>query len=324
MSGQKTILIIDDERQVRDSLEDFFQDDGYATFTASDGEEGLDIFFNNKIDIVITDLRMPKTDGIEVMQAIHKKNPETPMVVVSGAGKEKDIINALRMGAKDYIRKPIKDLNRIGLAIKHVLENKRLNEENIQYRKKLEDSEYKYRTITENIAEGVFAVDEFENFTYTNQAFCKITGYSHDEILQKNIQDICTKNSFKIIQNQTLERKKGLTGRYEIRIFHRNMKYIHLELACTPALDNENKYSGAYAIARDITKSIELKKKYKKFLGQKEKTQKNMIPICASCKNIRLQNNDWMQIEEYFKQYNFSHGICPECCNKLYPEFNLA
>jgi len=324
MTHQKTILIIDDEVSIRDSLASFFEDEDYLVFTASDGEKGLDIFFNEVIDIVITDLRMPKKDGIEVMKTIHTVRPDTPMIVVSGAGKKEDIIKALRMGAKDYITKPIGDLDMISHTVKQVLENSWLKKENKQYRKELEKSENQYRTITENIAEGVFTVDEFENFTYTNKAFSTMIGFSSKEILQKNLKDISTKDSFKIIQKQTQNRKKGLTGRYEIELADKNNCPVHVEFACSPILGDANKYQGAIAVARDITKIIELRKKFQKFLPQKEITSKDVLPICANCKGIRVKNDDWMQIETYFSDIAFSHSICPDCCEKLYPEFDLS
>ncbi|MCD4721433.1 MAG: response regulator [Desulfobacula sp.] len=324
MTHQKTILIIDDEISIRDSLALFFKDEDYVVFTAEDGKSGLNIFFNEEIDIVLTDLRMPKKDGIEVMQTIHKTRPDTPMIVVSGAGKKEDIIKALRMGAKDYITKPLADLDMIGHTVKQALENSRLNKENKQYRKQLEKSEYQYRTITENIAEGVFTVDKFENFTYTNQAFCTMIGFSSDKILQKNIKDLSTEDSFDIIQQQTLTRKKGFTGRYEIQIIDKDMKTVHVELACSPIFSDDNQYEGAIAVVRDITKIIELRKNFQKFLTQKDIVSNDVLPICANCKSIRIKNNDWIQIEAYFKDIVFSHGICPTCCDKLYPEFDFS
>jgi len=94
---QETILIIDDELSVRESLSCFFQDEGYSVFTAENGEIGLELFSRERVDIVLTDLKMPRKDGIEVMTAIREPSPDTPMVVVSGAGREEDIIKALRM-----------------------------------------------------------------------------------------------------------------------------------------------------------------------------------------------------------------------------------
>jgi PAS domain S-box-containing protein len=320
---QNTILIIDDELSIRESLTSFFIDEKYIVFNAENGEKGLEIFFNNKIDIVLTDLRMPKKDGIEVMEAIHNDSPDTPMIVVSGAGEKEDIINALRMGAKDYITKPIEDLDRISHTVKHVLENKQLKDENTLYRKRLEKSETQYRNITENIAEGVFTVDEFENFQYANQAFSTIIGYSNEQILQKNLKDITSKEHFGIIEQQTLKRRIGITSRYEIQMIDKNNQAVHIELACTPIFGDKDLYQGTIAIARDITEIIELRKKYQKYFAQKD-IDKDVLSICASCKNIRIDDNNWINIEEYFKNILFSHGICPKCCKKLYPEFDFS
>ncbi|CCK79282.1 response regulator [Desulfobacula toluolica] len=324
MTDQKTILIIDDEVTIRDSLKSFFEDEDYLVFSAENGESGLDIFFNNQVDIVITDLRMPGMDGIEVMKTIHKSKPDTPLIVISGAGKKEDIIKALRMGAKDYITKPVEDLDMISHTVKQVLENKRLFEENKRYRKQLEKSEHQYRTITENIVEGVFTVDEHENFTYTNQAFCIMTGYSSDEILKKNIKDLSDEDNFKIIQQQTQNRKTGLSSRYEIQIFDKSNHPVHVELACSPIWSDTNIYKGSISVVRDITKFIELRKKFQRFLLQKDSNSKDILPICANCKSIKIEKNNWVQVEDYFSTIVFSHGICPACCEKLYPGFDFS
>lgn len=324
MTQKKTLLIIDDEISIRESLMSFFEDDGYRVFSAEDGDEGLQIYFNEKIDLVLTDLRMPKKDGIEVMRIIHAHEPDAPMIVVSGAGQKEDIINALRMGAKDYITKPIADLDKISHTVGQVLENKRLNDENKKYRTQLEKSEAKYRTITENIAEGVFTVDENENFSYSNQAFFTMIGYSENELLKKNLKNVSTEKSFQIIQQQTLGRKAGVISTYEIEMIDAKDKIIHVELACSPVFSEKNIYQGAIAVARDITKLVELKKKFQKFLIREDAASKGVTPICASCKSIRIEDDSWIQVEEYFTHIIFSHGICPACCAKLYPEFNLS
>ena len=324
MIQKKTILIIDDEISIRESLLSFFEDEGYTVFTAEDGDAGLDIYFNEKIDLVLTDLRMPKKDGIDVMRIIHAHEPDVPMIVVSGAGQKEDIINALRMGAKDYITKPIHDLDKISHTVRQVLENKRLSDENKQYRMQLEKSENKYRSITENIAEGVFTVDGDENFSYSNQAFCTMIGYTDKEILEKNLKDVSTQKSFHIIRQQTLDRKAGVISTYEIEMIDAKNNIIHVELACSPIFSEKNIYQGAIAVARDITKLVALKKKFQKFLIREDAASKGVTPICASCKSIRTEDNTWIQVEKYFSQIIFSHGICPTCCTRLYPEFDLS
>ena len=322
--NQETILIIDDEFSIRESLSCFFQDEGYHVFTAENGEIGLKLFFEEKVDVVLTDLKMPRKDGIEVMKIIREQSPDTPMVVVSGAGKQEDIIKALRMGAKDYITKPIQDLEMIHHVIRKALENKRLIEENKLYRKQLEKSEARYRTITEQIAEGVFTVDSQENLTFTNQAFCNMLGYSSKRLSTMNLKDLSTKDSFNIIEQQTTSRRKGHTGRYEIQMIDSKKAFVHVELACSPLLDDRNQYNGAIAVVRDITKLIELRKQYQKFLKQQGVKSKDMLAICANCKSVRDKKSGWIQVEEFFADVVFSHGICPDCCEKLYPDFDLS
>ena len=321
---QETLLIIDDEFFIRDTFSFFFKDKGYQVFTAENGKIGLEIFSREKIDIVLTDLKMPKKDGIEVMETIRKKSPDTPMIVVSGAGQQEDIINALRIGAKDYITKPIEDLEMVHHVIQKALENKYLIQENQSYQKQLEKNEARYRTITENIAEGVFTVNANKNLTFTNQAFCNMLGYSLEELAFMNVKNLSTRDSFKTIEQQALIRANGLASRFEIQMITRDKNRIHVELACSPLFDDNNRYSGAIAVARNITKRIELRKQYQKFIREQKNRPRDVLAICSSCKDVRDKNNQWVKVEDFFSDVVFSHGICPDCCEKLYPDFNFS
>lgn len=322
----KNLLIIDDDLSIRKSLSNFFEDRGYNIFPAEDGHQGLEIFFKQKIDLVITDLRMPKTDGIDVMKSIHEKNPEVPMVVVSGAGTEEDIIKALRMGAKDYITKPITDFEVIEHTVEKVLEISQLNRENKAYRKRLEKSEKQYRTITENIAEGVFTIDANLNVTYTNQAFCKMLDFENSEIIGKKLSDFALKTGVLDFFKERLpeQLKKQGIFRNDIQLVGQNSHIVHAELSCSALLDDDDLYQGMIIIARDITAMVTLRDKYKKFLTSTPDAKKDVIPICASCKNIKIRKGEWIKIEDYFSTITFSHGICPECCSKLYPDFDIS
>lgn len=320
---QETILLIDDEAAIRESISLILMDEGYRVVTAENGRDGLDLFFSESIDLVMTDLRMPVMDGIEVMTAIQAHDPEIPMIVISGAGKKHDLIKALQMGAKDYISKPVTDLDMLIHVVSKVLETWRLVLENRKYRKQLEKSEARYRTITQQIAEGVFTVDEQENLTFVNPAFCRMTGVPREQLTGMNLEEISTPESFSVILEQTQNRKRGMTGRYEIQMISAGGVPVHVELACSPMFDDQNRYAGAIAVVRDITKLIELKQKYLKFIKEEPEGGKHTIPICANCKSIRGDNRNWQQVEEFFSHLVFSHGICPDCCERLYPDIDL-
>jgi two-component system, sensor histidine kinase and response regulator len=133
------ILIIDDDPGVRSSLHLFLEDNQYEVIEAIDGNSGLAMFRQQKPDIIILDLRMPRTDGLEVLQQVTVEDPDLPVVVLSGAGVMSDAVAALRLGAWDFLQKPIKDLSVIHHTINKALEKARLIQENRKYQIHLEE-----------------------------------------------------------------------------------------------------------------------------------------------------------------------------------------
>jgi len=115
------LLIIDDELDFRESIAIYFLDAGFSVFEASNGREGLDIFERERPDVVFTDLRMPVMDGFEVIAEITALSPDTPIIVISGVGLVKEVIHAMRLGARDYLVKPILDMDELKLVIMRTL-----------------------------------------------------------------------------------------------------------------------------------------------------------------------------------------------------------
>lgn len=139
------ILTIDDESLIRESITDYLEDSGFIVFQAENGRTGLEIYRKEKPDIVLVDLRMPEIDGLDVLTTISKETPEIPVIVVSGTGVIQDVIDALRLGAWDYLVKPISDLAVLEHAVNKCLERAELLRENQRYREHLEE-EVKART----------------------------------------------------------------------------------------------------------------------------------------------------------------------------------
>ena len=94
-----TVLCIDDEEMIRLSIGDYLEDSGYTVLKAENGKVGLEMFREHRPDIVLVDLRMPEIDGLEVLATVREEAPEIPVIVVSGTGVIKDVIEALRLGA---------------------------------------------------------------------------------------------------------------------------------------------------------------------------------------------------------------------------------
>lgn len=102
---QKNILLIEDETRIRFLLRDYFLKEGFNIIEATDGDEGLNYFISNKIDLVILDIMMPKVDGITVLEMIRKVST-VPVILLTAKGQEEDKLFGYEMGADDYITKP--------------------------------------------------------------------------------------------------------------------------------------------------------------------------------------------------------------------------
>ena len=141
----RRVLIVDDEEIIRDSVTTYLEDSGFEVHQARDGREGLERFHSVEPDVVLLDLRMPRMDGLEVLESIAAQLDRIPVIVVTGAGVLQDAVAALRLGAFDYVTKPIVDMAVLEHAVRRALERSRLREENRRYQAHLED-EIRLRT----------------------------------------------------------------------------------------------------------------------------------------------------------------------------------
>lgn len=113
-----SILVIDDERSIRNVLKDILTNEGYKIDEAVDGEEGLEKFKSKDYDVVLCDIKMPKLDGIEFLNIATELKPEVPVIMISGHGNIETAVDAVKKGAYDYIAKP-PDLNRLLITIRN-------------------------------------------------------------------------------------------------------------------------------------------------------------------------------------------------------------
>lgn len=135
------ILIIEDEAAIRRVLNKIIseENDAYNVEEAEDGLQGIEMIMNNDYDLVFCDIKMPKMDGVEVLEKAKKIKPEIPMVMISGHGDLETAVNTMRLGAFDYISKP-PDLNRLLNTVRNALDKKELVVENKRLKKKVSKS----------------------------------------------------------------------------------------------------------------------------------------------------------------------------------------
>lgn len=130
------ILIIDDERAIRKTLNEILSYEGYLVEEAGDGEEGIRMAVEKSFDVILCDIKMPKTDGMEVLDKLKEHKPDTPVIMISGHGTIETAVEAVKKGAFDYIAKP-PDLNRLLITIRNALDKNSLVTETKALRKKV-------------------------------------------------------------------------------------------------------------------------------------------------------------------------------------------
>ena len=133
------VLYVEDDEIVRRAIVNYMTTLGYSMLQAADGQAGLDLFREEAPDVILTDLRMPKMDGLQLLSVIKDEAPDTPVIIVSGMGTIDDAVKALTLGAWDYIIKPVSDMAILEHAVNKALERSNLVRENKQYQRHLEE-----------------------------------------------------------------------------------------------------------------------------------------------------------------------------------------
>jgi two-component system nitrogen regulation response regulator NtrX len=127
--SKKTVLIVDDEEGIRESLKGIFEDEGYEVLTAASGEEALVTLKEKTPDVIYLDVWLPEMDGLEALSKINEMDKEIPVVVISGHGNIEVAVKATRLGAYDFLEKPL-SLDKVLLVAQRALERKKLEIEN--------------------------------------------------------------------------------------------------------------------------------------------------------------------------------------------------
>ncbi len=131
-----TILIADDEKNIRNGIAEYLEAEGYETITAEDGKEAIAVINKGSVDLVITDLKMPNVNGMEVLNYVVSHFPTMPVIILTGHGTVEDAVQAMRIGAFDFISKPL-NLEHLVMLIQRALERQELSRKNSELSQEL-------------------------------------------------------------------------------------------------------------------------------------------------------------------------------------------
>jgi len=192
------ILIIEDEESIRRVLVRILneEDSNFEIHEASDGKKGLESISKENFDLVLCDIKMPKIDGIELLQRTRKKNSSLPFIMLTGHGNVETAVESMKLGAYDFISKP-PDLNRLLTSVRNALEKKELVTENKILRKKVEK---RYQIIGES--KSIKAIHELIDKVAQSEARVLITGKSGTgkELVAHQIHERSLRQKFSFVE----------------------------------------------------------------------------------------------------------------------------
>ncbi len=134
------ILVAEDNQLNKDTLTEILTEEGYDVKAVNDGREGIEAFHQDKYDIIITDLRMPRVDGLEFLKYVKDQNRDSIVIMITGHGTISTAVSAMKTGAFDFITKPVKD-ELVKLSVSRAMSFARLRDENVSLKEHIKEQQ---------------------------------------------------------------------------------------------------------------------------------------------------------------------------------------
>jgi PAS domain S-box-containing protein len=313
------VLIVEDCEKDAALLLEELRGAGYETLSerVQTAEELATALSRHTWDIVLSDYVMPQFSGPDALKMIRAKNPDLPVIVISGIYGEVTAVEMMQAGASDYLVK--NNLSRLVPAVQRELEAAQSR----RARTQAETHAHYLATIVESCDDAIYGMKLDGTVVSWNRAAERIYGYRAGEIIGRNVSILYPDDRLdELIDTMERIKRSDHVGRAETTRLRKGGRLVPMSVTISPMKNAEGKLFGASVIARDITlrKREELERiKLIEELTEsikRVKTLNGLLPICASCKRIRDDHGYWQQVEAYISEHSeaiFTHGICPEC-----------
>ena len=245
MVANQFILIVDDDANMRKTLEEILRVNNYQSVGVGSGKEAVRLAGKENFQAALIDLRLTDLPGLEVLRAIKEKSPETECIILTGFASTETAIQAVNLGAYSYIQKPY-DIDQLLLTINRALEKK-------ETQLALSDSEDRYRQLYEGAFDGIVTVDLDGRIIDFNPAFFKILSYTPDELKSLRFQEI-TPEKFHSEEQGKLDQilARGYSDLYEKEYIDKDGTLVPIELSGYLTRDQSGNPVGMWAFVRDI------------------------------------------------------------------------
>lgn len=309
------ILLVEDEKLLRLNYRAMLEDMGYHITEAADGGEGLELFYQELPDLVLTDLRMPVMDGMALIRKLREIAPETPIIIISGVGTTEEAVESIRIGAWDYIIKPIA-YSKVEITVRNVLEKARLNKEIREYREhleelvkkrteKLSEESRKWKQTFDALPDLISILDTDFKIMRINKAMADRLKIPAEACLGKRCFEVVHGTSAPPDFCPHLKTQKDGCFHTE-EMLEERLGGIFV-VSTSPVFDPEGRLTGSVLVARDVTE-------YKKLEAQFRQAQK-MEAVGRLAGGVAHDFNNWLNIivgraELALDVMDLNHPIC--------------
>jgi two-component system NtrC family sensor kinase len=269
------VLFIDDDEGIRKVISIALEDAGYDMLTAADGQKGIELCQKHSPQIIITDIRMPGMDGIEVLKSIKKTDPDKEVIVTTGFGEIEYAIQALQLDASDFITKPIND-SALQVALERAKQRYNTRQELRDYTALIEE---RWMSTAEELAnlinfqekliessiDGIAGCDQDGKIIVFNKSMEQMLGYDSQKVIGiKFLSQFFSKGKWEALEEKIYSEEHGGKNRlllYETNLNSKAKTEIPVQLSAA-ALVRENKEIGVVAFFRDLRKIRRLEQEF--------------------------------------------------------------
>jgi len=254
------ILLIDDEESIRSIFKTFLSEEGHEVITAKDYTTALDVISRKNLDLMFVDIILGGHTGIDILREVKQNGTSCPVIMITGEPNIETAAEAVRLGAFDYVPKPIRKEALLRIT-HHALDHKALLDE----KDRIEAEKERYRSNLEatfrSVKDAIVTVDDTFSVIEANEATKSICGVSPRETIGKGFGDVlnrCNKSCHKVLR-ETLKTKNTIKE-YRVECRHQDRPRQVVLLTSSPLKNRDKRFLGAVLVIRDITKVTDLER----------------------------------------------------------------
>jgi PAS domain S-box-containing protein len=282
---QPHILIVDDEESIRFTFRSFLSDEGFKVCSAASFDEGIALLREKDIDLIFADIILPGKTGIDLLKAAREIAPSVPVIMITGAPSVDTATESMRIGAFDYIVKPIRQnslMRSVSIALKH----KAVKDESEQCR-------LNFEAIFRSVNDGIITVDENMEVVEINDAAESICEFKREAAVGKplkRLSDNCDGNCLGAL-SETLKTRRPVELRF-VECHTSNGQQKVVSVTASPLLGVKNRISGAVMVVRDETRLVSLERRL-----QKRQKIDNIVGRSQGIEKVRAMIRDLADVQ---------------------------